>query len=323
MGLSAQEIAVQEIAGRMEAEDAAKAAADSAEPDEEKEDVAADEPADSESTDEDSGEDEVVTDEGDDKKEAGKDDDADEDSEDPAIAKLRLAAKLEDLPEETRPLVEKRLKDMEKHFTKTQQEATAWKQEAREIRSREVLFKTQPVESIAELLVENPDLEEKIAAELERRRELTPEDRKAEDTKLRERALKAVHDEDAAIEAIEQRGDEVETLASTLCKKANVPFGKAVQAMVANAIMASDTGDISNEDVKAIVKEYASEHTRSAIAHRREAKKEYVKDKVESADTVGIRPGKGKAVPPGTPQKEQTLEEKMTASANRIFAGQP
>jgi hypothetical protein len=262
------------------------------------------------------------------------DEEGDEDSDtefDRAAKSAKLPTRLDDLPEEARPVVEKRLKDMEAGFTRLSQQATEFRAEQREFRAEERYREAHPAEFLASMLVKDPALEDQVATLLEKLRD-------DEDPTSREAAaaLEKQHRDDAAEEIakaekvereqsqqLEARISEVETLARAACKKNGISFDRGVEAAIAYEIR--DQGDIENDRIKEIVDEMAAERGRSQRAVKREERKRIIQGKTEAARRASpMRPGTGRAGGSSRPPaKELTLEENMKATAARLFAGEP
>lgn len=234
-----------------------------------------------------------------------------------AAARAKLPTSLEDIPEEARPLVKKRLKEVEAGFTRAMQDA-------RQYRAEERFRRENPVDFIAEMLAADPELEERVSAELERRGDETyRESRKIITDKKREDVAKAIDQDARATEAREARIGEVETLTTKACEQFGIPFGRAVEAAIANAIITSETGDVSNKDITAIVKGIAKELGVEGRRRQTEEGKQRIIDKQKGrAAAPRVRPGSGRGVAPPAPStKGMTLEQKVAASAQRMFPG--
>jgi hypothetical protein len=102
--------------------------------------------------------------------EEGDDDDEGEEGEedDSEFGKRAKDAKLptsiDDLPKEARPLVQKRLKEMESGFTRLMQKQAEFRAERRQFQVEERYRETHKVEWLTQELMKDPDLEAQVAA---------------------------------------------------------------------------------------------------------------------------------------------------------------
>lgn len=248
----------------------------------------------------------------------GEDDELDPDFQ-RAAGRANLPLSLDDIPEEARPLVKKRLKEVEAGFTRAMMDARSY-------RAEEKFRKEHPVDFIAEMLAADPELEAKVSAELEKRGDETyAESRKIITDKRREDAAKELDKTRDAEAQRETRITEVESLTEKACSKYGIPFGRAVEAAIANAILTSDSGDIDNGDITDIVKGIAKELGAVSRKERIEEGKERVLGKIRDRNAgPKIKPGTGRGAPPakGTNGKKPTLEQNIAATVARIFPGE-
>lgn len=273
----------------------------------------------------------------------GDDDEEEDDSEFGKRAKdAKLPTSIDDLPEAARPLVAKRLKEMESGFTRLMQKQAEFRQERRQFQVEERYRETHKVEWLATELLKDPDLEAKVAEALDKLRDDSPyreaagvvakdhrakaakdvADQEAEERKEEERLAREDREE---AEWIAERGSQVETIARKACTKFGIQFDRGVEAAIAYEISESEQGDVDDARIREIVEEMAGERGRSTRAIRREEKKRVVQGKTEAARIASpLRPGQGRAGGTTTrPKKEPTLEENFAASAERLFPGEP
>jgi len=281
-----------------------------------------------------------------DKEDEPGDEDKDEDEDDSEFGKRARDAKLptsiDDLPDEAKPLVQKRLKEMESGFTRLMQKQAEFRTEQREFRTEERYREAHKVEWLVHELLKDPKLETQVAQELEKLRDDdSPYIREAASVVAKDhraKAAKDIADQEAderkesdrleredreQAEWIVQRGSQVESLARKACTRSGIQFDRGVEAAIAYEI--SEQGDIEDSRIAEIVKEMADERGKSTRAVRREEKKRHVQGKTEAARAASpLRPGQGRAG--GTSnrgsKKEPTLEEQFTASAARLFPGE-
>ena len=277
------------------------------------------------------------------------DDDADEEAEESEFGKRAREAKLptsvEDLPKEAQPLVAKRLKEMESGFTRLMQKQAEFRQEQRQFRTEERYRTTHKVEWLAQEILKDPDLEEKVAAELEKlRSDESPYLREAATVLAKDHRAKAAQEVAEQEEAeqkeaqrqeredreqaewIAERGSQVEALARKACTKLGIQFDRGVEAAIAYEISESEQGDIEDSRIREIVEEMAAERGRSKRAVQREEKKRIIQGKTAAARNASpLRPGQGRAggTTSRASKKEPTLEENFNATAARLFPGEP
>lgn len=293
----------------------------------------------------DPGEDDPDVDE-DDPAEKEEKEDKDDDSEFGKRARdAKLPTSIDDLPEAGRPLVAKRLKEMESGFTRLMQKQAEFRTEQREFRTEERYRETHKVEWLVHELLKDPKLEEQVAQELGKLRDDdSPYIREAATVVAKDHRAKAAKDiadqeaeerkesdrlereESEQSEWIQQRGSQVESLARKACTRNGIQFDRGVEAAIAYEIAESEQGDIDDTRIAEIVKEMADERGASTRAVRREERKRHVQGKTDAARAASpLRPGQGRAggATSTRPKKEPTLEENMTAFAEKHFPGEP
>jgi hypothetical protein len=227
--------------------------------------------------------------------------------EDTAALKESLAkhgARLEDVPEEARPLVEKRLKEMNAAFTRAQQEATTFRAEKAQYEAQVAYERQNPVDAIIHRLQSDPLLLSKVNEELERLNEPVYAQAKDIERQTNQKlAILEAENQRRRTEFLETRVMHVEHLAESVAASEGIPFA-LVEGLVAAAIATSPKGDITDEEVKQIVKQAADPYRRSIGAHKREAKKSLAKQKVQDRKTAGLTVKPGSASAPTPPPKK-------------------
>lgn len=305
-------------------------------------DADGDDAADEADPDADAGVDDPDEEDEDDKSKKGKKDEDDDSEFGKRARDAKLPTSIDDLPDEAKPLVQKRLKEMESGFTRLMQKQAEFRTEQRQFRTEERYRETHKVEWLVQELLKDPKLEDQVASELEKLREDSPYLREAASVVAKDhraRAAKDIADQEAEerkeserlekedreqAEWIVRRGSQVETLARKACEKNGIQFDRGVEAAIAYEI--SEQGDIEDQRIAEIVKEMAVERGRSTRAVRREERKRLVEGKTETARKASpLRPGQGRAggSTNRTSKKEPTLEENMTAFAAKHFPGEP
>lgn len=274
----------------------------------------------------------------------GKDEGDDEDESEfgKRAREANLPTSIDDLPKEAQGIVQKRLKEMESGFTRLMQKQAAFREEQRQFRTEERYRTTHKVEWLAQEILKDPDLEEKVVAELEKlRSDESPYLREAAGVVAKDHRAKAAQEiaeqeaeerkqeERAEAEAREQsewiaeRGSQVETIARKACSKFGIQFDRGVEAAIAYEISESEQGDIDDSRIREIVEEMAAERGRSKRAVLREERKREVQGKTEALRNASpIRPGQGRAGGTTKAKQPRSLEEQMTATAERLFPGE-
>lgn len=246
-------------------------------------------------------------------------DDEDEiDEEFAAAAKLnKVALTVDDLPEAARPLVKKRIKELETGFTKAMQDARDYRKDEAKFKAEERYRAENTAEYVADMLLKDPKLGEAVNALLDG---ITTETaKKAHEIVVREGRSKALHATEAQLKAQEdraQRGLALDAYTRTQAMKAGVPLELGVEASVIAFI--NEKGDITEREIDAIVAQKAKEYANHTRAIRREASKKYVENKVEARKTGGlkVKPGSGiTPAPSGKPRPKNDAEfmESFTA----------
>jgi hypothetical protein len=252
---------------------------------------------------------------GDEKK--GEDADEDEDEEDDdaaaitpefkaALAKQRLDFRsLEGLSPKEQKVVFEHAKRLNQAFTRAQMEATAFRKEKATFETERTYQTKNPDRYIADLLVKEPELLERVNKELERRQnpvyaEALEKDRAA-DRKLAEAAVSA---SESKAEVVQERVATWNASTARAAKEAGLPEEFANEA-VANAILQRraegekvEDIELSDDDIESIVAERTAIFKKHVGAHKaastREAKNKYVKEKAEDAkNTKSVKPKAG------------------------------
>jgi hypothetical protein len=252
---------------------------------------------------------------GDEKEGDGADEDEDaEDDDDAAItpefkaalAKQRLDLRsLEGLSPKEQKVVFEHAKRLNQAFTRAQMDATKFRKDKAEFETERAYQTKNPDRYIADLLVKEPDLLERVNKELERRQnpvyaEALEKDRAA-DKKL---AAAQVTESESKAEEIQERVVTWNASTARAAKEAGLPEEFANEA-VANAILQRraegekvEDIELSDEEIDEIIAERAAVFKKHVGAHKaastREAKNKYVKEKAEDAkNTKSVKPKAG------------------------------
>lgn len=276
-----------------------------------------------------------------------KDEDTDSDASGTKAALARHGAdlSLEDVPEKFRGLIEKKLRSVDRAFTKAQQEATAFRTREREVAVESKYRAENPDLFIVDMLRKGgAELFAKVNKHLTRidptiegNDEDTVKDNEAvlnERIETRKRqAAQSIETAERETRAIYERADRVESTARAECKRLGVPFNGTLEKLIASTIKEKPQGEWKNGltevEVKKVVAEYRRDHHASVRAHRREASREAVRQ--SSAQRSGkrptVRPPRGGASPAGSREKKAKInwddadsrQSAMMRSANRIL----
>ena len=247
----------------------------------------------------------------------------DEDEEiDEEFAAAATAAKVkltvDDLPEEARPLVKKRIKELEAGFTKAMQDARSYRADEAKFRAEQKFQKENPAEFVADLLLQHPELGDQVNAIIDGI--TTPATREAHSIVVEKRradALTATQQQLKQQEVRVARGMELDSYSRTAALKAGVPFELGVETAVIAHITAN--GDITERDIDTIVSAKKAEYERHVRAVRREASKKYVDKKLESRkDTPVVKPGSGNAPAPAAKARPKNDAEFTEQFAGKI-----
>jgi hypothetical protein len=250
-----------------------------------------------------------------------------EDETDPefveAAKKHAVPVTLDDLPEEARPLVQKKLKDMERGFTKAMQEARSY-------RAEKAAFDAEVKNLdhfIADKVTADPTLIDKINAEIEKRK--NPD--YVEALELRKQAAKDRAEIDAskqtqAEQASQERGEYLESYTATQAKAAGVPFAFVEEAV---ALAVTLNKNITDDEINEIVAKKAKVYKQHIGATKGAKTRELVKDKASDAKNAGLkdvpaavaRSQASRQSATGTDtQRPMTLREKLEATLDERAA---
>lgn len=233
------------------------------------------------------------------------------DEEFAAAAKLnKVALTVEDLPADARPLVSKRIKELEAGFTKAMQDARSYRADEAKFRAEQSFQKENPAEFVVDLLLKHPQLGEQVNALIDGM--TTQTQRQAHDIVVadkRNKAFQATERELKAADERSQRGLALDSYTRTQALKHGVPMELGVETAVIAHI--HQNGDITEKDIDQIVAQKAKEYENHTRAIRREASKKYVASKLDAKKNGGpaIKPGSGNAPAPAGKAKPKNDAE--------------
>ncbi len=247
-----------------------------------------------------------------------------------ALKKHGAKLTLDDVPEEARPLVQRRLKEFEAQWTRAQQEATAFRQTAIQFRADERYRTEHPAEYVVELLRKNPTLSDEVNARLEEIGE-SPTNQRAHDVVTEDLRAKALAAEEKAArlavahEAERQR--EITALQTHLdarLESRGLTPGPSLQRMLNDraALNAKEKGEpqLTTAEIDEIVAIYAKDAVSTRREQARDASGQYVKAKVNDRKTAGlkIKPGSGAPAPAGAKVRPATEDAFIEDVMQRI-----
>ncbi len=259
--------------------------------------------------------------------EDGELDDVDADEEpspklEAALKKHGAKAVLEQLPKGLRPVVEKRLKEMEAPYTRAMQEATAFRAERATLIADKKFRDENPVDAVLELILADPSLGEKVNARLDEIGE-SETNRAAHDVVVKdkkEKALKAAEGETAKEDRQAARIQQVEAYVRKESDRLGIPLEFGVEEAVALHIM--DRGDITREDIDRILRAKKKQADGVLRGSKRGNRRKYVDEKLKDRRTAGlkVKPNRGVAPAPAG-KKTAKSEDEFLAEMDSKLAG--
>ena len=286
----------------------------------------------------DSDEDDDESDDDEEEEEEEEEDSDDDDGLDPeveaAAARHQLPTNFEDivrqLPKDVRAKARaafsKRLKEVESGLGRAFQEARQERGELARIKAERKHDEEHRVDFIADLIDANPKLLEELNEELEKRETGAYRDAKK---MTREQAKAKVQEAaDAEIkktEARHARGQQVMTLARKLAKDSGVPF-KLVDRAIYAAVMSSETKDVTDEQIRQIVKAEARDWRHLTGEKKTERKAAVIRKKTEDLKKAKKRVtarDRGHAPAPGRRREPKELRDALTRAAGKILPDAP
>lgn len=228
---------------------------------------------------------------------------------------------LEDIPEEARPKVAKKLKDLEAGFTRAMQGLRGDQKAASSFRAEERFRKEKPADFIVSMLLENPDLAEQVndrVGELEGNKTAV-EGHKALVEKARREASAAEDGEAAKAQERESRIDHYIKVGRAAARAAGVPFDMGVEEGIAARIALSEDGTITEAEIRKIAASKAAVYQRQLRQDRRDRSGKYVDQKVADRKKAGlkVKPGKGSAPAPAARALAKNDQEFIEEFAGR------
>ncbi len=235
-----------------------------------------------------------------------------------AMAAERAPLSLDDVPAEVRPLVQKKLKDLEGGFTRSMQRLADARKEADAVRAEQRFQEERPDDYIVTMLLAKPDLMEKVNAKLDEI-EKVPRSREAHDIivkQARADAIKALDDDRVAADKKVERANDLLKMGKAAAKAAGVPFEVAgIEATIAAHLQIH--GDISEADIRDIATNAAKVWNHHLRQQQRDKAGQYVAAKVQDRKAgLTVRPSSGASPAPSAappPKNDNEFIARMVA----------
>lgn len=229
-----------------------------------------------------------------------------------AAAGKHIPMALDDLPEAARPMVAKRLKEMESGFTRMAQEQRAYRKEQAEFNAEKQFLKEKPVDWIVDQFQKNPTLLSQVEEELQKMQE----PRYAEARRINREAdqklaqIKAREDAEAG-DRFNAEVQRLDAFTVDIAKQEGVPYDYVEDAIafMAKALKADENRLPREEELKHLIATKAQSYRRMVGAVKGGKTKDYAKLKAEQVKTAGLKgkPGSQPAPrPPAKPSKPKS-----------------
>lgn len=235
-----------------------------------------------------------------------------------AMAAERVPFSLDGIPEAARPIVQKKIKDMESGWHRSMRKLAEERKDIATERAEQRFREESPDDFVVTMLLADPSLMDRVNAKLDEV-EKSPTARKAHEIVVERAREKAKDAELKALDAEKERtkkSDELTRKARAAAKVAGVPFEMGVEADIA-AHLAIGT-DLSDEDIREIAKAKAVIWKRHLREIERDKSTKYVAGKVEDRKKAGlaVKPTTGTAPAPSalpTPKNEDEFIAQFVA----------
>lgn len=217
-----------------------------------------------------------------------------------AMQAERVSVSLDSVPEAARPIVQKKLKDLEAGFTRTMQKVRAAEKEAAAVKAEARFQQERPDDYIVTMLLAQPDLMERVNAKLNEL-DASPTAREAHGVvveRAREKARQAEQEALDKAESDSKRAGDIVRMGKAAARAAGVPWEAGVEAEIAAHLALNS--DITEADIRHIAAEKAKVWKRVLREQGRTSKQAYVDGKVKDRKLAGltVRPATGAAPAP-------------------------
>lgn len=235
-----------------------------------------------------------------------------------ALEKEGVSTSLEDIPEAARPIVAKKLRDLERGFHARTQALAEDRKAARAFKVEERFRREKPVDFILSMLLEHPeysDLVNEKVAQLDGNATAL-EGHKALVEQARREAASAEATEEQKQQAHVDKIDGYIRLGRAAARAAGVPFDAGVEDAMAARLALGEA--LSEADIRQIAKQKARVYQRTQRETKRARSGQYVADKVADRKKAGLKakPGQGRAPTPAAKtvaKNDQEFIEEFTA----------
>jgi hypothetical protein len=238
-----------------------------------------------------------------------------------AMAAEHASLSLDALPEAARPIVQKKIKDLESGWHNSMRKLAADRKDIATVKAEERFRTERPDDFVVTMLLADPTLMDRVNAKLD---EVTasPTAREAHGVVVERAREKAKAAEFAALDAEKARGKraaEVEKIGRAASTAVQVPYELAgVEAMIAAHIAIK--GEITEPEIKGIVAERATLWKKHLREQDRLKAGKYASDKAKDIRTAGlaVRPATGTTPAPSAGPKPTTDDEFVAMFAAKL-----
>ena len=227
-----------------------------------------------------------------------------------ALRAQGVNASLEDIPESARPVVAKKLKDLEAGFTRAMQEVREDQRQATAFRAEERFRKEHTADFIVSMLMERPEISAEVNARIE---EMEGNDtalrgHKAIVEEARRSAMGAETSERDAAEKSAKRQERIVRIGKAAAKAAGVPFEMGVEEAIAARLAMGE--ELTEPQIRDIARQKARVFQEGVRKARRAGSAEYVQGKVGDRKAgLQIKPNEGVVATPGKKGAPKNDEE--------------
>lgn len=237
-----------------------------------------------------------------------------------AMAAERAPLSLDGIPEAARPLVQRKIKDLESGWHRQMRKLADDRREIADERAEKRFREEQPDDFIVTMLEADPTLFDRVNAKLTEL-EASPTARKAHGIVVERAREKAKETERKALDAEKDRqkkSDELTRTAKAAAKAYGVPFEMGVEAEIA-AHLAIGT-ELTEDDIRAIAKAKAVIWQRHLREVERGKSAKYVEEKLGDRKKAGlaVKPSTGAAPAPSALPTPKNDDEFIAQFAGKL-----
>lgn len=205
-----------------------------------------------------------------------------------ALAAEKVSVDLDAIPKEARPIVQKKLKDLEAGFTRTMQKVRADQKEAMAVKAEARFQQERPADYVVTLLMANPDLMAQVNAKLDEF-EASPIAREAHAVIVEREREKARTAEQATLDRADadiKRQHDIVRMGKAAARAAGVPWEAGVEADIAAHLALGQ--ELTEADIRTIAAEKAKVWKRVLREQGRIKQQTYVEAKVKDRKLAGL-----------------------------------